>query len=186
METKSEIQQLIALSEKPMSGFNVATEINKLIIKVKPKTALFGCLLVFFMFTSLALYYYIDIEPFKYISAIAPLLIGFISLVILSKNATQATFNLSDKSITYENINFVGKLFNKPVKLFFSEIKDIAYRQVTIKNSSSANNTLGHNFVFNIYLTAQNTELQLLTTDTGVVDFEEIESFTTTLKKIIV
>lgn len=185
MIPKSEIQRLIEIAKKPMTGFSVNFDNNKLKVFVKPKTALFGCLTVFFVAISVFLFFTVAMVPFKYIFALAPVLIGFTSMVRLSKNATQTTFNLSERSLCYENSNFIGKIFNKPVKLNFSDVTAILCREETITNNSSSNGTTSRNFVFKIYLANYNLEYQLLTVNKGVLNFEEIEEFAGILKKII-
>lgn len=49
MNYQESVNKLIGISQKPFSGFKGKSESNKITIKVKPKTLLFGCLILFFI-----------------------------------------------------------------------------------------------------------------------------------------
>ena len=180
-----EIQQLIDISKKPLSGFELKSESNKLIVKVKPKTILFGCLTILFIAISIIMFFVINDSTLKYIFAIAPIAIGFISLVSLSKNATQTTFDFSVKTVSVENSNFIGKIFNKSKKYKFDDITDVVVREEMIRNNNSAGGTSSRNFVYKIYLTLKDVEIQIITVGVGVLTKEDLTKFTSTLKQII-
>jgi len=182
---KEKIQKLIDISKKPLSGFEIKSESNKLIVKVKPKTILFGCLISLFIIISIVLFFVIDNNTTKYIFASVPVVIGLISLIGLSKNAIQTTFDFTVKSITIENSNFIGKIFNKNKKYKFSDVSNVIVREEMIRNNNSAGGTTGRNFVYKIYLIINDVEIQIITVGTGVLTKEDLIEFSSIIKELI-
>ncbi|MBI9068666.1 MAG: DUF4564 domain-containing protein [Salinivirgaceae bacterium] len=185
MNTQESVNKLISYSEKPLSGFAITFDQNKLTILMKPKTVLFGCLLVVFVGLSLGIFFYLDNSPFKYLFAIAPIFIGFISLLHLSKNATKTTFDLTNGYITYENSNFIGKLFNKSMKISTHSIDSIVAEEEKIRNNSSSNNTTSFNYVYKVYLYTQSDIYQIITLNKSVLNKNEVDDIATQITTIL-
>lgn len=185
MTYQESINKLISYSEKPMSGFSIKNYPNKLVILMKPKTVLFGCLLFVFVGFSIGIYFYMDNSSLRYLFALAPIFIGFISLINLSKNATKTTFDFTYDNIIYENSNFIGKFFKKSVKIDPQSIDSIIAKEEKIKNNSSSNGSTSTNYVYKVYLNTHTDSYQIITVNKGVFDKDEIDDFATRLKTIL-